>query len=83
MGFVASKKVGGSVVRNRSKRLLREAFRSLRANVKLEDMDIVLIARSPCGDAGIHEVVEDLRDAYKRAGLWINDTACAGDPERT
>ncbi len=43
IGFIVSKKVGGSVTRNRVRRRLRELFRQLPANPVR--MDIVVIAR--------------------------------------
>jgi ribonuclease P protein component len=44
LGVVASKKVGGSVVRNRVKRLVREAFRK-NPDAFPDDLDVVIIVR--------------------------------------
>ncbi len=44
LGVVASKKVGGSVVRNRVKRLVREAFRK-NPDTFPDNLDVVIIVR--------------------------------------
>jgi ribonuclease P protein component len=44
LGVVASKKVGNSVVRNRVKRLVREAFRK-NPGAFPDDLDVVIIVR--------------------------------------
>ena len=66
--FLASKKVGGSVERNRSRRLMREAFRSLDFPVK-EGFDILFIARAAILDAKCADVKTSIGAALKRAGL--------------
>ena len=45
LGIVASKKIGGAAARNRTKRLLREAFRT-RPALFPAGVDLVVIARS-------------------------------------
>jgi ribonuclease P protein component len=53
VGVVASRKVGSAVVRNRCKRLLREAARNLSKTVDRSGVDLLLIARPPCRSARI------------------------------
>jgi ribonuclease P protein component len=46
LGIVASRKVGTATVRNRAKRLVREAFRATR-EIFLPGIDVVVIVRRP------------------------------------
>ncbi len=55
VGISVSKKVGNSVVRHRVKRLIRESYR-LQENIFNSGLDIVIIARPCCSDAGYKEI---------------------------
>src|SRR4029079_11699379 len=46
LGIIASRKIGGAVVRNRAKRLIREAFRAT-PELWPDDLDVVVVARRP------------------------------------
>lgn len=58
-GLVASKKVGGAVVRNRSKRLLREALRR-RKHLFVGAFDVVLVALPRLADKKLVDVLAEL-----------------------
>jgi ribonuclease P protein component len=66
--FLASRKVGGAVVRNRARRLMKESFRKIEQEIK-PGMDILFIARKPIADAGCAEVEESIRKALTKSGL--------------
>jgi ribonuclease P protein component len=68
VGFVAGRKVGGAVSRNRAKRLLRESYRHLRHRLP-EDLSLVLVARRGCPEARMQEVRTELAQLLGRAGL--------------
>ncbi|MGH9334662.1 MAG: ribonuclease P protein component, partial [Vicinamibacteria bacterium] len=71
IGFVASRKVGGAVARNRAKRLLREVSRRSRPRGNVS-ADIVLVARSSMVDAGYREVEAQYRGGV---GRWFEKLA--------
>lgn len=69
LGVVASRRVGGSVQRNRARRLLREAFRLHRFEMN-GPADVVIVARASLLAAGRAGVEADLLRAAQRAGLF-------------
>lgn len=59
-GFTVTKKLGGAVVRNRIRRRLKEALRSLEPDVALPGHDYVLIARARASDVSFELLKQDL-----------------------
>jgi ribonuclease P protein component len=70
LGVVVSRKVGGSVVRSRVKRLLRESFRLHQLEFS-QPLDLVLVARPSIAGRPFADVEKDFLGAMRRAGLII------------
>ncbi len=69
LGFTVTKKVGNAVVRNRTRRRLKEAARQhLRAH-PLAGVDLVLIGRDTTRGRRFADLVDDLRRALAKAGV--------------
>ena len=68
LGVITSTRIGGSVIRNRAKRLMRESFR-LHQNKLAYPIDLVLVARASVVGKSLHEVERDFLTVLKKAGL--------------
>ena len=68
VGFIVSKKIGNAVVRNRTRRRLREAFRSIIDNVK-DYTNYIIIARSGIEELDFLEIKQALTGVLKKANL--------------
>ena len=70
LGIVASRRIGGAVLRNRAKRRLREVFRRQRPDeargVGDQAMDIVVIARRDLISAPFSRLEAEFATALKR-----------------
>jgi ribonuclease P protein component len=69
VGFTATRRLGGAVMRNRAKRRLREAARLLLGQTRPAGWDLVLIAREATAKRRFATLVGDLRGALRQAGV--------------
>ncbi len=69
LGFTVTKKVGNAVVRNRTRRRLKEAARLLLARTPVAGADLVLIGRDATRARPFDELTDDLRRALRKGGL--------------
>ena len=64
LGIAATKKMGGAVVRNKAKRLIREVFRR---NKLAPGFDVVVIPRRELVDASLTAIEAEFRNVLERS----------------
>jgi len=69
LGFTVTKRVGNAVIRNRTRRRLREAARMLLRERPVQGADLVLIGRDATRGRKFDLLVDDLRRALRKAGV--------------
>ena len=72
-GFITSRHLGGAVVRNRVRRVLREIIR-LSAPRLRSGCDITFVARNAIVDQPYSTVKSALEELFRRAGLWESES---------
>lgn len=69
IGFTVTKKVGNAVVRNRTRRRLKEAARLLLRAEPIVGADIVIIGRDSTRKRDFVDLQDDLRRALRKTGV--------------
>ena len=69
LGVITSSRIGGAVVRNRARRLLRESFRLHQHEFEMP-VDLVLIARPSIAGRTFAEVEKDFLTTVRKAGFF-------------
>lgn len=69
-GFIASKKVGNAVLRNRAKRLMREVIQRHLSELK-PNFEIICIARANLKGVSYWEVENSCLNSLKKARLYL------------
>ncbi len=73
LGFTVTKKVGNAVVRNRTRRRLREAARLLLRDAPARGADLVLVGRDTTRTRPFLLLIDDLRRGLRKLGVAMRE----------
>ena len=68
--FVAGRRIGGAVLRNRARRILRAAWREVEDKVE-DGYDVVVVARAEIVGAGTQDLVAEVEELLSRAQVIV------------
>ncbi|MAQ64574.1 ribonuclease P protein component [bacterium] len=71
IGFITSKKIGNAVLRNKSKRTLKEIVRQHQYNIH-KQYDILLIARKDLLNTSYKDVAHEFINSIQEASIWVD-----------
>ena len=68
IGITTSKKIGKAVLRNRSRRIIREAYRMI-ADAVRQGVDLVFVARGKTPFVSSNDILRAMKKELKEAGV--------------
>lgn len=68
-GFIAGKTVGGANDRNRARRVLREAYRTLKPGLVPEGFRIVFIAKPAAARFKVQQIRQEMAEKFAKLGF--------------
>ena len=71
LGVTVSTKIGKAVIRNRIRRRIKEAYRTLE-NYIPSGVNMVVVARSAAKDRTMPQLRETMIKLLKKSDLWVN-----------
>ena len=69
IGITTSKKIGKAVMRNRSRRIIREAYRTISDDVR-QGVDLVFVARGKTPFVKSNDILRAMKKELKEAGVF-------------
>jgi len=72
LGITVSAKIGKAVIRNRIRRRIKEAYRTVESHIP-SGINMVIVARSAAKNRKMPEIRENLVMLLKKSDLWVDE----------